>query len=86
MYRRGDLITMIDFETGEEGLKGTLDFPQIGREGLALSNVSLEDSKVHFELSDFRTVFDGELKGDTISGEFMDPDGSGPFFLKRVDR
>ncbi len=77
---------MINFETGEESLKATLDFPQIGREGLALSNVSLEDSKVHFELSDFRTVFVGELKGDTISGEFMDPDGSGPFFLKRRDR
>ena len=45
---------MIDFETGEEGLKGTLDFPQIGREGLVLSKVSLEDSKVNFELSDFR--------------------------------
>ena len=29
LYRRRDLITMIDFETGEEGLKGTLDFPQI---------------------------------------------------------
>ena len=86
VYRRGDLTTMIDFETGEEGLKGTLDFPEIGREGLVLSKVSLEDSKVHFELSDFRTVFDGELKGDTISGEFMDPDGSGPFFLKRGDR
>ncbi len=77
---------MIDFETGQEGLKGTLDFPQIGREELALSKVSLEDSKVHFELSDFRTVFDGELKGDTISGEFMDPDGSGLFFLTRADR
>ncbi len=32
VYRRGDLTTMIDFETGEEGLKGTLDFPQIGRD------------------------------------------------------
>ncbi len=36
----------------------------------------------HFELSDFKTVFDGELKGDTISGEFVDPDGSGHFSLE----
>ncbi len=83
LYRRRDLITMVDFDTGEEGLKGTLDFPEIGREGLVLSKVSFESPKVHFELSDFKTVFDGELKGDTISGEFVDPDGSGHFSLER---
>ncbi len=83
LYRRRDLITMVDFDTGEEGLKGTLDFPEIGREGLVLSKVSFEPPKVHFELSDFRTVFDGELKGDTIPGEFLDPDGSGHFSLER---
>ncbi len=83
LYQRRDLITMVDFDTGEEGLKGTLDFPEIGREGLVLSKVSFESPKVHFELSDFKTVFDGELKGDTISGEFVDPDGSGHFSLER---
>ena len=83
LYQRRDLITMVDFNTGEEGLKGTLDFPEIGREGLVLSKVSFESPKVHFELSDFKTVFDGELKGDTISGEFVDPDGSGHFSLER---
>ncbi len=83
LYRRRDLITMVDFDTDEEGLKGTLDFPEIGREGLLLSKVSFEPPKVLFELSDFRTVFDGELKGDTISGEFVDPDGSGHFSLER---
>ena len=83
LYRRRDLITMVDFDTGEEGLKGTLDFPEIGRERLVLSKVSFEPPKVHFELSDFRTVFDGELEGDTISGEFVDPDSSGHFSLER---
>ncbi len=39
--------------------------------------------KVHFELSEFETVFDGILEGDTISGDFVDPDGTGPFSLKR---
>ena len=83
LYRRRDLITMVDFDTGEEGLKGTLDFPEIRRERLVLSKVSFESPKVHFELSAFRTVFDGELKGDTISGKFLDPDGSGHFSLER---
>ena len=83
LYRDGNLITMVNFTTGKEGFKGTLDFPQIGREGLVLSNVSFESLKVHFELSEFETVFDGILQGDTISGEFTDPDGSGHFSLIR---
>ena len=84
LYRQEDLVTIVHFESSEEGIQGTLDFPQIGRRGLPLSTVSFEPPKLHFELSEFRTVFDGELNGDTISGEFVDPDGSGPFNLKRV--
>ena len=83
LYRSENLITMVDFETVEEGLRGTLAFPEIGREGLVLSNVSFEPPKVHFELSEFSTVFDGILEGNTISGDFVDPDGAGPFSLKR---
>jgi len=85
LYRSGNLITMVYFEIVQEGLKGTLDFPDIGREGLVLSNISFEPPKVHFELSEFGTVFDGELEGDTISGEFVDPDGVGHFSLERQE-
>ena len=84
LYRRRDMVTMVHFESREERIQGTLDFPQIGRIGLALSNVSFEPPKIHFELREFGTVFDGELNGDTISGEFVDPDGSGPFNLQRI--
>ncbi len=83
LYRSGNLITMVDFETVEEGLRGTLAFPEIGREGLVLSNVRFEPPKVHFELSEFETVFDGLLEGNTIIGDFVDPDGAGPFRLNR---
>ena len=83
LYRSRNLITLVNFATGKEGLKGTLDFPEIGREGLVLSNVSFEPPRVHFELTEFGTVFDGELQGDTISGVFADPDGSGNFSLIR---
>ena len=48
-----------------------------------LSNVSFEPPKVHFELSEFETVFDGLLEGNTIIGDFVDPDGAGPFRLNR---
>ena len=74
---------MVDFETVEEGLRGTLAFPEIGRGGLVLSNVSFEPPIKHFELSEFETVFDGILEGDTTSGDFADSDSSGPFSLKR---
>ena len=84
LYRLRDLVTIVHFEIREERLQGTLDFPQIGRRGLALSRISFEPPKVHFELLEFNTVFDGELNGDTISGEFVDPDGSGPFNFKRI--
>jgi len=84
LYRRNDLATIVHFESREGRIQGTLDFPQIGRRGLPLSKISFEPPKVHFELSAFDTVFDGELNGDTISGEFVDPDGSGPFNLTRM--
>ena len=77
------MITRVIFEYGEAGLKGTLDFPEIGREGLVLSQASFEAPKIHFKLSDFGTVFDGELQGDTISGDYVDPDGSGHFSFQR---
>ena len=85
LYRQGDLVTKVHFESQEERIQGTLDFPEIGRIGLVLSKVSFEPPKVHFELSAFNTVFDGELSGDTITGEFVDPDGSGPFSLQRMN-
>ncbi len=78
------MVTRVHFESREERIQGTLDFPQIGRRGLPLSKVSFEPPKVHFVLREFDTVFDGELNGDTISGEFVDPDGSGPFSLQRM--
>ena len=84
LYQQRNLVTMVHFESRQEGMQGTLDFPQIGRRGLPLADVSLEPPKVHFELREFDTVFDGEFNGDTISGEFVDPDGSGSFTLKRM--
>ncbi len=85
LYAQRDLVTIVHFESREERIQGTLDFPQIGRRGLALSKISFEPPKVRFELHEFNTVFDGELNGETISGEFVDPDGSGPFSLKRTN-
>ena len=48
LYRERDLITLVHFETSEAGHNGTLDFPEIGREGLVLSKVSFEPPKVRF--------------------------------------
>ena len=74
---------MVYFDIDEAGHKGTLDVTEIGREGLVLSAISFEPPRVHFELSDFGTVFEGKLTGDTISGQFVGPDGSGHFSFQR---
>ncbi|MFQ5794410.1 MAG: alpha/beta hydrolase family protein [Candidatus Bipolaricaulia bacterium] len=80
-----ELIIMVNFETNEEGLKATIDIPQQGATGLALTNVRYEPSKVHFELQagPGLAIFDGELKDGTISGDFEQSGISGTFQLKR---
>jgi len=79
------LAIRVDFKTDQEGLKATIDIPQQGAKGLVLKNVRFEAPKVHFELpaGPGLAVFDGELKGDEISGSFTQGLASGTFSLKR---
>ena len=71
------------FETGEEGLKATMDIPGQNIMERALFNVSYDSPKVHFEIKEFGGVFDGELKDDTITGELMQSGVLGRFTLNR---
>src|SRR5438105_10666312 len=54
---------------------------------ILLSNVTDTGPSVHFELVGDTTtnVFDGELAGDTIAGQFREGDARGTFLLRRVD-
>ncbi len=78
----------VRFSFKSEGatIKGTLDFPQQNRIGLALNRVVFESPHVHIEWQG-RTdvaVFDGVLEGDSISGEFVQGERKGKFGLVRV--
>src|SRR5437899_4918516 len=80
----------VRFSFKSEGatIKGTLDFPQQNRIGLALKQVIFEFPHVHIEWQG-RTavaVFDGVLEGESISGEFVQGERKAKFGLVRVAR
>ena len=68
------------------GLECALDVPDQGLSGQALSNVSFESGRLHFEFEDNFgvAVWEGELRGDAIEGEFSQAGVSGTFRLERV--
>ncbi|MBZ5639983.1 MAG: alpha/beta fold hydrolase [Acidobacteriia bacterium] len=80
-----DLEIKVDFKTVEKALSATIDIPVQGALGLPLSNVRHDPPKIHFELaaSPGIATFDGETKGDEISGKFLQAGAEGTFHLKR---
>lgn len=74
--------------TGDSGLVGTIDIPAQGATGIALTNVTYDDPRLHFELlaGPGRTaVFDGVHAGDSIGGEFGQSGITGMFHLLRSE-
>lgn len=93
----GDWIGQIDFGNEwqrinfhftreKEGIKGSLDLPQQGRNGLALHKVTLVSSRVHIEWQGRVGLgtYDGQVKRGTISGEFKQGETKGRFQVIRV--
>ncbi len=80
-----DLEIKVDFKTVEKALSATIDIPVQGARGLPLSSVRHEPPKIHFELvaGPGLATFDGEVKGDEISGRFLQAGAEGTFRLKR---
>jgi pimeloyl-ACP methyl ester carboxylesterase len=88
MVREGaELLVSFDFTNGATGLTASFNSPTQKAMGIPLRNVSYTTSKVHFELVGDATtnVFDGELTGDTIAGQFREGDARGTFSIRRVD-
>ncbi len=75
----------VGFEKTDQGFSATIDIPMQGAMGLALTAVSFDPPRVHFELpaGPGLAVFDGELQGDSIAGEFTQAGGQGTFWLTR---
>lgn len=82
-----ELQVGLDVASDESGITATIDIPQQGVDGLALSNVSYTPPDVHFEidLGQLTAVFAGEVQGETISGEFQQSGVTGKFQLKRAE-
>lgn len=94
---QGDWIGQIDFgkewqrinfhfTAEKEGLKGTLDLPQQGRFGLPLNKIVVAGShlRVEWQGRSGLATYDGQIKGDVISGEFKQGEWKGSFRLVRV--
>ena len=81
--RIGIIVTCGDFD-GE--LKCKLDVPEQGLTDQGLSNVGFESGRLHFEfeVGVVTAMWDGELQGDTIEGDFGQAGLSGSFRLERA--
>jgi dienelactone hydrolase len=76
----------LHFKPEQQGVVGTIDFPEQGRMGLALNRIAVESSHVHIEWQGESglAIFDGQLKDGTISGEFRQGESKATFGLVRV--
>jgi hypothetical protein len=72
-----ELGIKVDFSDGG----ATIDIPAQNVRGLALGNFSFDDPNIHFEITQSAAVFDGEVNGETISGQFMQGGANGTFTL-----
>jgi pimeloyl-ACP methyl ester carboxylesterase len=75
----------ITFKTKGGELKATIDIPEQSAFALPLTNVRFDSSKVHCDLpaGPGLAVFDGALKGDSVSGVFKQAGMTGTFHLVR---
>jgi len=75
----------VRFHRDLEALRATMDIPAQGAHGLELVNVSATGSRVHFELraGPGLAVWDGEIAGDVVEGEFTQGGARGVFRMKR---
>ncbi len=76
----------VTFAREGDGWSATIDIPMQNAAGLALRNVRVEGTKVHFELpaGPGLAVFDGTLDGDAIAGKFTQSVVETTFRLERA--
>ena len=84
----GNQWQTVNFSFTREGesIKGTLDFPDQNRTGLALNRVVFESPHIHIEFQGRTSllVFDGTVAADSISGEVVQGDQKAKFRVVRV--
>jgi uncharacterized protein len=74
---------------GDAGWAGSIDIPAQSLQGFALSNVTVQEGRVHFEMNGIpgQPTFAGQLAeaGEAITGTFQQGAASLPFALRRAD-
>ncbi|MGH9949625.1 MAG: alpha/beta hydrolase family protein, partial [Pyrinomonadaceae bacterium] len=87
MIREGaQLPVSFDFINEDAGLKVSFNSPTQRALGIPIRNISFVAPKIHFELIGDTTtiVFDGDLSGGIIAGQFQENTAKGTFSLQRV--
>ncbi|MGH9260529.1 MAG: alpha/beta hydrolase family protein, partial [Acidimicrobiales bacterium] len=79
------LAITIDLRSGPAGLAGTWSAPSMRALGIPLAGIRADGPTVHFELvgDESTTVFDGQLRNDSLVGRFEGGEGQGTFALVR---
>jgi pimeloyl-ACP methyl ester carboxylesterase len=89
MVRAGaELTVSFDFKNQPSGLTGLFNSSTRRAVGIPLRNVTYMDRNVHFLLVGdvTATIFDGEVSGDKINGQFREGSGRGAQFREGADR
>lgn len=69
-------------------LAGTLDSPDQGARGIAVSTITFKDPSLHFESGSIGGVYDGKINKDSseIAGEWKQNGATVPLTFKRVEK
>ncbi len=78
-----ELGIKVDIKSEADSFKASIDIPMQNAIGLPLKNVSFKPPKVYFELpaGPGIAIFDGEMKGDSMIGDFSQAGAKGKFYL-----
>jgi pimeloyl-ACP methyl ester carboxylesterase len=89
MIRAGaELTVSFDFKSQPPALTGLFNSPTLRAVGIPLRNMTYTTPDVHFLLTGdvTTTIFDGEVSGDKINGQFREGAGRGGQFREGDDR
>ena len=82
----GSLRVVIHVVQDKDGkLSGTLDSPDQGATGIAISSITYKEPAFHFEIEKFGAVYDGTMSKDNseIAGNWKQGSASLPLTFKR---
>lgn len=80
-----ELRLVLHVAEGEKGaLKATLDSPDQGAAGIAVSSISLQDSALKFNIKTIGGSYEGKVNGERIAGTWTQGGGSLPLEFTRM--